>query len=172
MKKVFCLFMLITLFMSVQPLYAADMKIGFVNLIKALNESESGKKAKTDLEFLINAIQKKVDEKGKTIEQLRADLEKQSSVLSEESRKSKEAELERLLRDYQRLVTDSQNDVKKKEGEFTANIIKELRKIIKKIGEEQGYTFILENTDGMVLYSQEALDLTDEVLKRYNASGK
>lgn len=164
--------MLITLFMSVQPLYAADMKIGFVNLIKALNESESGKKAKTDLEFLINAIQKKVDEKGKTIEQLRADLEKQSSVLSEESRKSKEAELERLLRDYQRLVTDSQNDVKKKEGEFTANIIKELRKIIKKIGEEQGYTFILENTDGMVLYSQEALDLTDEVLKRYNASGK
>lgn len=172
MKKVFCLFMLIALFISVHPLYAADIKMGFVDLVKALNESDSGKKAKADLEFLINSIQKKVDEKGKNIEKLRAELEKQSSVLSEESRKTKEAELERLLRDYQRLVTDSQNDVKKREGEFTANIIKEIRKIIKKIGEEQGYTFILENTDGIVLYSEKALDLTDEVLKRYNASGK
>lgn len=172
MKKVFCLFVLIILFLSVQTLYAADMKVGFVDLIRALNESDSGKKAKADLEFLINSIQKKVDEKGKTIEKLREELEKQSSVLSEESRKSKEADLERMLRDYQRLVTDSQNDVKKKEGEFTANIIKELRKIIKNIGEEQKYTYILENTDGVVLYSQKELDLTDEVLKRYNASGK
>lgn len=172
MKKVFCLLILIALFVSVQPLSAEDLKIGFVDLIKALNESDSGKKAKADLEFLIKSIQTKVDEKGKTIEKLRGELEKQSSVLSEESRRAKEAELERLLRDYQRLVTDSQNDVKKREGEFTANIIKELRKIIKKIGEERGYTIILENTDGVVLFAEKTLDLTDEVLKRYNESGK
>jgi outer membrane protein len=164
--------MLIALFISMQPLYAADLKIGFVDLIKALNESDSGKKAKADLEFLIKSIQVKIDEKGKTIEKLRGELEKQSSILSDESRRAKEVELERLLRDYQRLVTDSQNDVKKREGEFTANIVKELRKIIREIGEEKGYTFILENTDGIVLYTEKTLDLTDEVLKRYNASGK
>jgi outer membrane protein len=146
------------------------VRIGYVDLVKALNESESGKKAKADLEFLIKTKQTSIDEKGKAIEKAKADIEKQSSVLSPDARKTKEEEMERLLRDYQRLVADSQNEVKKKESELTSDILKDLRAIVQKIGEDEGYTLILESAEGQILYAKKESDLTETVMKKYNES--
>lgn len=110
-----CLFF--ALIMLPMSLRAADtVKFGSIDVQKVLNESETGKKAKSDLESLIKTRQSSIDEKGKAIEKLRADIEKQASVLSAEARKNKEDELEKLLREYQRIVQDSQTEIKKKEG--------------------------------------------------------
>ena len=144
------------------------VKLGYVDLVRALNESESGKKAKADLEFMIKTKQSAIDEKGKAIEKAKSDLEKQTSVLSQDARKTKEEELERMLRDYQRLVSDSQGEVKKKETELTGEIVKELRTIVQKIGQDEGYTLILEGAEGQILYSKKEIDLTDAVIKRFN----
>ncbi|MFN3395217.1 MAG: OmpH family outer membrane protein [Thermodesulfovibrionales bacterium] len=147
---------------------AQEVKIGYVDLRLALNESEAGKKAKTELESMIKIKQAAIDEKGKAIDKLKGDLEKQASVLSEGARKSKEEEIERHIREYQRLVQDSQAEVKKKESELTGSILKELREIIDKIGKEENYTLILENVEGLILYSKKDIDLTEKVIKTYN----
>ncbi len=146
----------------------AMAKIGYVDLRVALNDSEAGKKAKIELESLIKTKQAAIDDKGKAIEKLKADLEKQASVLSPDAKKSKEDEIERLMRDYQRLVQDSQNDVKKKESELTGSIIKDLRDVVEKIGHDEGYSLILENVEGIILYSRKDLDITEKVVKIYN----
>lgn len=145
-----------------------NIKIGSVDLIKALNESDAGKKAKADLEFMIKSKQSSLDEKGKNIEKIKSEIDKQSSVLSADARKSKEEDLEKMVRDYQRLVSDSQNDLKKKEAELTAEIIKELRGIIEKIGSEEGYTIILEGGEGQVLFAKKDIDLTASVIRKHN----
>jgi outer membrane protein len=170
MRKVAWLVVVILLLTGTSVFAADTLKIGFVDLVKALNESESGKKAKADLEFLIKSKQVAIDEKGKAIEKGKNDLEKQGSVLSQEARKSKEEELERLIREYQRLVSDSQSEVKKKEGELTGDILKEIRTIIQKIGQDEAYTLILENAEGQILYSIKESDLTDVVIKKHNES--
>ena len=72
MKKTLLLLIIFVLF-SVTVVHAADMKVGIVDLMKALNESDSGKKAKTDLEVLIKSKQSVLDEKGKEIEKLKAE---------------------------------------------------------------------------------------------------
>lgn len=149
---------------------AETLNVGIVNLLKALNESESGKRAKTDLESLIKSKQASIEEKGKNIEKLRTELEKQAAIISPEAKKAKEEELERLIRDYQRIVADSQAEVKKKEGELTGEILKDLRETINKIAQEEGYTLILEYAEGLVLYANKSLDITDKVIKRYNES--
>lgn len=161
----------VMLLLTGTSVFAADtLKIGFVDLVKALNESDSGKKAKADLEFLIKSKQGAIDEKGKAIEKGKVDLEKQASVLSQDARKSKEEELERLIREYQRLVSDSQTEVKKKESELTGDILKDIRAIIQKIGQDEAYTLILENAEGQILYSKKEIDLTDAVIKKHNES--
>jgi len=143
-------------------------KIGYADLRVALNESDAGKKAKIELESLIKTKQAVIDEKGKSIEKLKGELEKQTSVLSGEARKSKEEEIERLVRDYQRLVQDAQNDVKKKETELTGSILKELRDVVEKIGKDEGYSLIIENVEGIILYAKKDLDITDKVIKNFN----
>jgi outer membrane protein len=168
MKKMF-LFLMMFVMLSGHA-YAENVKVGVVDLMKALNESNAGKKAKGELESLIKAKQAVLDQKGKEIEKVKSDLEKQSSVLSPEAKKSREDDLERMLREYQRLVQDSQNEVKKKEGELTGGILKEMRVIIGKMGQEGGYTIILENVEGVVLFSKKEINLTDAVIKKYNES--
>ena len=160
---------LINAVLAGHPAIAADMtKIAYVDLRVALNDSETGKKAKGELEAVIKSKQSSIEEKGKSIEKLKGELEKQGSVLSAEARKAKEEEIERQMRDYQRLLQDSQNEIKKKEEKLTGTILRELRGIIVKIGEEEGYSLILENFEGLILFASKDMDITSKVVKRYN----
>jgi outer membrane protein len=149
--------------------YAVDQqKIAVVDIQKILNESEAGKKAKRDLESLIISKQNVIDEKGKAVEKFKSDLEKQASVLSADARKSKEDELERMIREYQRLVQDSQTEVKKKENDLTDAILKDIKEIVEQTGALEGYSIIFEK--GMLIYSSNALDITDSIIKKFDES--
>jgi outer membrane protein len=168
MRKAAWLVVVIVLLSGTSVFAAGSIKIGVVDLVRALNESESGKKSKAELELLIKSKQTVIEEKGTAIEKAKSDLEKQASALSPDARRSREEDLERLIREYQRLVSDSQSEVKKKETELAADILKDIRAIIQKTGQEEAYTLILENVDGQILYSIKETDLTDIVLKKYN----
>lgn len=172
MKKIFSVFLIsfcFLIFFGLSKSYGAEIaKIGIIDLAKALNESEAGKKAKTDLESLIKAKQSIIEEKAKKAESLKSELEKQAALISAEAKKAKEEELERALRDYQRTVSDAQAEVQKKEGELTNEILKELRNIINSFAQEEGYSLVLEKAEGVVLYSSANLDITDRVIKKYN----
>jgi outer membrane protein len=159
---------LFVLALAASPVLAAEAaaKIGLVDLFKAVNESDQGKKAKADLESMIKGKQEALEEKGKAREKLKGELEKQGGVLSAEAKKSKEDEFERMTREYQRTVADSQNEVRKKEGELTQRIVKDLRAIIAGIAQEEQYTIILENAEGLVLYADKGLDITDKVIQK------
>jgi outer membrane protein len=151
--------------------FAADaFKVGVVDILKALNESDAGKRAKADLEVLLKSKQSAIEEKGRNIERLRADIEKQAAIISAEAKKKKEEEVERLIRDYQRIVSDSQAEFQKKQRELETEIIKELKEILDKIGPEEGYSLILEPGEGGALYYNKSLDITDKIIKRYNES--
>ncbi len=161
---------LVALPLSARADVPGTVKVGAIDIQKVLNESESGKKAKSDLEGLIKSRQSAIDEKGKNIEKLKTDMEKQASVLSADARKSKEEELEKALREYQRIVQDSQTEIKKKEAELTDTILREIRDLVEKTAEEEGYTLVIEK--GMVLYSSKGVDITDTILKKYDALKK
>lgn len=174
MKKILIV-LIASLFIAVSvqvlPVFSAEAektKIAIVDLYKLLNESEAGKKAKADLESLIKTKQSLLDEKGKNIEKLKTEIEKQSAVISADAKKAKEDELERLARDYQRLVSDSQAEVKKKEAELTSEILKDARELINKMAQEGGYSLVLEKADGLVLYYSSNLDITDKLIKKMN----
>jgi outer membrane protein len=174
MKKIVLLGVagLFLLFMAASPVLAVEtsMKIGLVDLFKAVNESEQGKKAKAELESMIKGKQDNLEEKGKAIEKLKTELDKQGGVLSAEAKKAKEEEMERLTREYQRTVSDSQNDVRKKEGELTGRIVKDLRDVVTAIAQEDKYTLILEKAEGLILFSDNSLEITDQVIKRFDES--
>ena len=154
------------------PVLAAEaaMKVGLVDLFRAVNESEQGKKAKSELESMIKGKQESLEDKGKAIEKLKGEIEKQGGVLSAEAKKSKEDEFERMTREYQRTVADSQTEVRKKEGELTGRIVKELRAVIAGVAQEEQYTLVLENAEGLVLFADKGLDITDKVIQKFDAA--
>lgn len=151
---------------------AAEMKIGYVDLNKALNESEEGKKAVKTLEDLFKSKQSVVDEKRTEFNKLNEELQKQSSVLSQDAMKGKIEERDKLGREFQRMIKDAEDEVNKKRADFMDRILKDLSDIIRKTGQEEGYTVIFEKGESGIMYSPETLDITDKVIKKYNETPK
>ena len=168
---VFTVMLFLLSFVSVSQAQTA-LKVGVVDLLKALNDSEHGKKAIAEIETMKKSKQSTIEEKGKKIEQLKADLDKQASVLSADAKKSKEDEIERLIREFQRLVSDATAELQKKQREVEVDMIKDLREIISKIGEEEKFSYIVEASEGGLLYHDKAVDITDRVIKKFNESKK
>lgn len=162
----------VLLFMFALGAQAADLKIGYVDLNKALNESDAGKKAVKTLEEIFKAKQVVIDEKQKEIRKLDEELAKQSSILNPDALKGKREDFERLKRDFQRMIKDSEEEVEKKRADFMDRIVKDLSETIRKTGEEEGYAVILEKNEAGMIYSSEKLDLTDKIVKKYNEASK
>lgn len=145
---------------------AEGMKIGYIDLQRALVESDAGKKAKVDLDAVEKSKKAVIDEKVKSINKIEEELGKQSSVLSPEARKVREEELERLQRDFQRLVADARAELQKKEQELTDAILKDMSDIVDVYGKEEGYTIIIRSE--VILHAKKELDITDVIIKKFN----
>src|SRR5262245_28424487 len=74
---------------------AADLKLGYVDLQRALNEVDEGKTAKASLKREFDQKQKLLDEKQEELKRMKADLDKQSVVMAEDAKKEKQGELDR-----------------------------------------------------------------------------
>lgn len=163
-------FVTATVLIASMALAEGAPKIGYVDLQRALNESEAGRKAKEDFKVQVDKLQAQLKRQKDDIDSLKDQLEKKSVVMKEEERANLEDEYRRKLRDFERNYKDSQADLQKKDNELTGVIIKDLQEVIRDYGERENYTLILEATSSAVLYGTKSADLTDEVMKLYNST--
>jgi outer membrane protein len=143
-------------------------KIGYVDLQRALNDSEAGRKAKEEFKVQVDKLQGQLKKQKDELDSLKDQLEKKSLVMKEEERGNLEEDYRKKLRDFERNYKDSQADLQKKDNELTGGIIKDLQEVIRDYGEREGYTLILEATSSAVLYGSKSADLTDAVMRQYN----
>lgn len=146
----------------------AEIKLGIVDLYRILNESEEGKKAVNELQSMVDSRQKTLEEKQKKIQTLKEEYDKKKAVLSEDARKAKEEEIERLGRDLQRTAADYQVELQKKQNEITQSMLKEIRQIINEYAKKEGYNLILEKAEQIILYSTPEVDITDKIIALFN----
>jgi outer membrane protein len=154
------------------PAFAAEAKIGYVDLQKALNMSEAGKAAKEKIGKTVQDYQGTVEERQKELKKIKDDLDKQALVLSEEARAGKEREYQAKLKEYQRFTKDIQEELQQKDADYTRQILEDLLKVIKEIGQKEGYTVVLEQTESSILYADSKIDLTDKVINAFNSRKK
>lgn len=164
MKKL--LVTVIVLLIGSQAFAAEKLKIGFVDLQAALNESEFGRKTKNELEEVIRDKRAVIDEKIKEKDAMQAELDRQSTTLSDEAMRQRVDELQKLEREIERKISDANEELQKLQREKEMGILKDLDDIISRLGKEEGYVVILPSD--VILYSAEGVDLTDRVIVEYN----
>ena len=144
------------------------IKIGVVNQDKVLNECEEGKRLKGDLEKLRNAKAAAIDAKEKEIKLLQDQVLSAQMSMSDEKREEFARQLKRKRVEYERLNDDASAEFQDAANRAQARLIALFRDMISKYGAEKGFTLILEK--GTVYYTTETVDITDEVLVRFNAA--
>lgn len=172
MKRLMLLLVALLVLFAVPAAMAADaMKIGYVDLQKALNMSAAGKAAKEKMKAKFKDYDADVQKKQEELKKLKDDLEKQAMLLSAEARAAKERDYQQKVKDYQRLTKDIQEELQQTDADFTRKILEEIFKVVQQIGKQEGYTLVLEKTESSILYASDGIDMTDRVIQAFDRQG-
>ena len=150
---------------------AEDIKLGYVDLQKALNDSEAGKSAKAKFKEEVDKAEQSLEKRKNEVEKLKEELEKKGLLLNEEQRDALERDYRDKLGDFERVYKNLQQELQIRDRQLTGRILEGLRGVVQSIGEQGNYTVILEGNNTVVLYGSKAIDLTDTIIKAYNQKG-
>jgi outer membrane protein len=149
------------------PSYA-EMKLAFVDVQRALNECDAGKKAKGDFQSRMTGVQERLQRQQTEVQSLKDELEKKGMLMSAEQRQSLQDQYESKLKNFERDYKDSRDDLQRRDNDITSRIVHDLAQIIRQVGERDGYTIVMEK--GSILWGASNIDVTDQIIRAYNTT--
>jgi outer membrane protein len=157
--------------------YAASSQIGYVDLQRAILAVNEGKRAKAKLQKTFEKKSKKLRQDEEKLLKLRDELKAQLAGQSPEAlrdpkMRARAMEFEKKKAQVQQALMKERQELQALEQKALLKITEKMRKIIRKIGKAGKYSLILESQDARMLYAKPHLDLTNEVIRKYNISHK
>jgi outer membrane protein len=146
-------------------------RYAFVNIQRIAAESTEGKAATAKVQAL---NQQKVNQLAELQKKLQADqqrLQSQLSVMSDQARLQLEREIERQNREIQRFTQDAQEEVGQLQQELQEGFQARLLPVIQQVVTQRGIQLLFSQADAGLVWADASLDLTDEVIKRFDAGG-
>lgn len=145
---------------------APGLKIGYVDVVKVLDNTSSGKRAKATLEKFLQSRQAIIDLDESELNQLQEELGRQAAVLSPEALREKETVLQKKIVGYQQRVSVLKGEVDSKKKEVLERFNQNLEGVVQTIAQKEGYDLVMDKNHelGIILYGSEKLDLTEKVV--------
>ena len=146
----------------------AQVKLAYVDVQRALNECDAGKRAKSEFQGKIQALDSKLQREQNEVQSLKDEIEKKGMLMQPEQRQNLQDEYIKKAKDLDRNLKDARDDLQRQDNEITARILHDLGIIIRNQGEQSGFTMVLEK--GSILWGAPNLDITDQVIRAYNST--
>jgi len=164
--KRFALALAAVVLLAASPLFA-QVKIGYVDMEKAILGTADGKAAKDKLEKDVAKREAEFKEQLKKFQEMEEQLSKQVQLMSEDMKRQKLQEYQQKGMELQSKYQEHQKSLLENQEKAFAPILEKLRGIIQEIGLQEGYTIILEKRQDGVLYAMPQLDLTAKIVSKY-----
>ena len=155
------LLVLAALVFSVQS-NAADLKIGYVQVDKILQEAPQTAESSKKLEKEFAPRSQELERMQKQIKDIETALDKDALTMSETDRKNKERDASNLKIDFQRKQRELREDINLRKNEELAALQDRINKAVTSVSEAEGYDLVVY---GGVAYANKKIDITDKVLR-------
>ncbi len=160
MRKILILTMA-TLIMLSSAAIAAELKIGVVDMQEIATNSEPAKDAKKKMDS-------KYGTERKQIEKQSADLQKKAEALQKNATEEKQVEFIRLRREFDEKTRTFARKVEEDEVKIRQDMVTLVFRAAYEVAKRKGFDFVVDVTAGGVLYAQQSMDLTKDVLAEVN----
>ncbi|SMC49304.1 periplasmic chaperone for outer membrane proteins Skp [Desulfocicer vacuolatum DSM 3385] len=170
MKKISVVIFMAMLFIvgSIGTSMAAGVKIGVVNFQKVLSTSSPGKMASAEMNKKGKEMEATVKQKEEELMALQKTLEREALVMGKDKSEQKQREFRIKANDYKTLKAGYLKEFKQIQARHFNKIKTEVLTLAAELGKKKGYDLILETNEGGVMYYNDAIDITDELIKAYN----
>lgn len=147
----------------------AELKVGVINVEQIISTSTKGKQAKARIDQKMKGIEAKLQKMQKDLEQFQKDLQKQSMALSKDAQAKKIEQYRSKVAAYEQLRRQSQDEFSQAQKTIVEPVISLLIKTTQEYASKNGYDLVL-NAKTTVLFATKKLDLTQDILKAFNAA--
>lgn len=145
-------------------------KIGVINSQMVLEKSAEGKRVIAQLQDKDKKSQSDLARLDNEIKQLETKLNTQRLTLTDEAAMQINSDVEKKKTDQKRLSEDAVREIQELQYRLFNKVQGELIPIIEGLGKEKGMDVIFDLAKSGAVYFSPVIDLTDEVIRRYDAS--
>lgn len=142
--------------------------VAVIDVQRVVEESAAGREA-------MNRLRKLQDDKvaqGRKLAEELANLRRQLDTQRVTLTEAKVAELQKQIEDkqveLQRFQDDAQNELEEAKNKELSALEKQIMPIINEVGREKKLALIFNKFQSGLVYADDAVDITDEVLRRFN----
>lgn len=147
------------------------VKVGVVDIDQAISSTEEGKAAREEFARKQREAESKIQPMVDRYRELEEDLKAKKFVLSDEALFQKQLDLAEMRNQIQNKMKELEGQLQVDQKRLEGPLTKKLVEIIEEAGKSRGFTLILRRGAPGVLYTREALDITDIIIEKYNQKG-
>ena len=167
MKKLAIVFSLMMLMTSCN-----QVKIAYVDLEEVLKEYEGAVQAEEEMKVKSQQISQQLDQMAMPLQQKIQEYQQNKDNLSASARQKQEAELMQQQQQFQQQQQIAQQQVQAEGQAKYEKINSDIESFLADYGKSNGYSYILGSSvqTKSVLYGEESLDITDQVIDALNVN--
>jgi Skp family chaperone for outer membrane proteins len=147
-----------------------SIKVGIVNSNEVIQKSTEGKAVMAQLQEKDKTNSSKLTSMDEKIRELETKLNTQRLTLTQESILQLNSDLERKRTERKRFAEDTLRELQELRFRLFTKVQDEVVPIIEGLGKEKNLDIIFDLASSGAVYFKPAIDLTAEVIKRYDAS--
>lgn len=166
MKKLSILGVMVAALLISGAAQAKALKIGVVNMQRAVSESKEGKAAEAKLLKMKKKLEAELNRKLKEFYKEQEQLQKAMAILKEDEKRKRLGASRKKFEALQKRYLGAERELMKKKTQVMVRLSKKLGKVIQGIAKKDGYDYIFNNA--AVLWAPRHTDLTNQVIRIYN----
>lgn len=150
-------------FLVATPAFAADSKIGVINMQDLLQKLPQMKKIGDDLKNQFGDKQKQLVSAQETFKKDAEKFRRDSAVMSDKDKQAAEDKLFKQQQDLQTMQSDLQRDYMAAQNKQVDALMNTIKGVVEKVATKNKFDLILINAG--VAYASKGMDVTDQVAK-------
>jgi outer membrane protein len=152
------------------PAPAAGLKIGVINVERLVQESALGKEAFNRVKKINDAKKEEGEKLSKELREMEQKLADQGSAMADDKRDALQKSYQEKAIAFKRFQDDANRDLEAAQKKELSELERRVFPVINQVGKEKGYTLILNKFQSGLVYVEDSVDITDEVLKVFNTT--
>jgi len=150
----------------------ADLKLGTINIIEIMRDSEAGKKATNEMEVKREKLTADIQKDEQAFTKAMDEYNNKKSMLSTDAREKEETRLMNMRNDLENKVKKSEDELKRAMQYASDNLSKQAQAVIEEYAVKNNYDLIQDTASGRVVYRADKTDLTKVMVANMDAANK
>ncbi len=156
---------------SPRPPFPAGAKFAFVDLQRVAAESVEGQAANAKVQEVRDQKIAEIEEKNTTLQASQQKLQQGQTILSPDVRLQLQRDIDKILLDIERFTQDAEAEVGALQQTLQIEFQQKLLPVIDQVANEKQLDFIFSVADSGLVWAAPSLDVTGEIIRRFDASG-